>query len=99
MRGDFICSLYECNGELFDFVKSTRGGFEEPVSRRLFWQMLSGMTYMHQKGFVNRDLKMDNMLVGDDYTIKIADFGFAKNIEGRDSDGKMKTKGLGTLYY
>ena len=58
MRGDFIATLLECNGELYEFVDSTRGGFEEPISRQLFSQMLSGVTYMHQQGIVNRDFKL-----------------------------------------
>ena len=60
--------------------------------------MLSGMTYMHQQGIVNRDVKIENMLIGDDYTIKIADFGYAIPIEGRKSDGKIRTR-LGSPGY
>jgi len=44
--------------------------------------MIAGLTYMHHQGIVNRDIKLENMLVADDFTIKIADFGFAKPMEG-----------------
>lgn len=44
--------------------------------------MIAGLTYMHHQGIVNRDIKLENMLVADDFTIKIADFGFAKPMVG-----------------
>ena len=44
--------------------------------------MLYGLVYMHERGIVNRDLKLENMFVGDDYKIRIGDFGFAKPVEG-----------------
>ena len=47
---------------------------------------------------MNRDFKLENMLVSEDNTIKIADFGFAIPIEGRNSDGLIKTT-LGTPGY
>ena len=36
------------------------------------------MKYLHEKGIVHRDLKLDNILIDKDNIIKIADFGFAK---------------------
>ena len=35
MRGDYIGTLLERNGELFDFLDSPRGGFEEPICKQL----------------------------------------------------------------
>lgn len=59
--------------------------------------MLAGMTYMHHRGFANRDIKLENMLIGEDFSIKIADFGFAKPMQGR-GDGKTESF-LGTPGY
>ena len=36
------------------------------------------MWAIHQKGYAHRDLKLENILVKDGKTFKIADFGFAK---------------------
>ena len=95
--GDYIASEVVMNGELFDFIDNRHGRFSEPVAKHLFLQMLAGMTYMHHRGFANRDIKLENMLIGDDFKIKLAAFGFAKPMEGQ-GDGKLETF-LGTPGY
>jgi BR serine/threonine kinase len=40
-------------------------------------------------------LKPENLLFDKDFNLKIADFGFAAPVQGRDGKGYLKTK-LGT---
>ncbi|AEE85868.1 putative dual-specificity kinase TKL-Pl-4 family [Arabidopsis thaliana] len=37
-----------------------------------------GMAYVHERNFIHRDLKSDNLLISADRSIKIADFGVAR---------------------
>ena len=60
--------------------------------------MLAGLTFLHSNGIVNRDIKLENMLVGDDFNIRMADLGFAQALEGRGGDGNI-TSFLGTPGY
>jgi len=84
-------------GELFDFV-AISGKFDEPMARYYFKQFLEGLNYCHQNGVSHRDLKPENLLLDNDFKLKIADFGFAAPIRGKDDSGLSSTK-LGTLNY
>lgn len=54
------------------------GRFPEPTIRFLNRQILEGLSYLHSRGILHRDLKADNLLLDIDGTIKISDFGISK---------------------
>lgn len=85
------------SGELFDFVASS-GAFSDKMARHFFGQMLKGIHYVHSNGVCHRDLKPENILLDKEFNIKIADFGFAAPLEGRNGSGTLTTT-LGTLSY
>jgi serine/threonine protein kinase len=84
-------------GELFDYVALT-GRFDERIARFYFKQLIAGLDYVHQRGVTHRDLKPENVLYDSHFNLKIADFGFAAPLAGRDGTGTCKTK-LGTESY
>ena len=84
-------------GELFDYIANS-GRFEEKLARYFFRQFLEGLDYCHQNGVAHRDLKPENLLLCHNFNLKIADFGFAAPIEGKDASGNLYSK-LGTLNY
>jgi len=47
------------------------------------------MVYLKEKGLCHRDVKLENILVGDNKKIKICDFGHAVELKGENSDFKL----------
>jgi serine/threonine protein kinase len=64
-------------GELFDFLCYS-GAMSEVVARSYFHQLIQGLEECHSKGVIHRDLKLENVLLTSDYTLKIADFGLSE---------------------
>lgn len=50
--------------------------------RNIVFQTLQALNYMHRHGFFHRDLKPENLLEMDG-TVKIADFGLARDIRAK----------------
>lgn len=74
---------YASGGELFDYILNQRY-LKDPSARRLFAQLISGVGYLHKKGIVHRDLKLENLLLDQNKNIIITDFGFANTFNPGD---------------
>jgi protein-serine/threonine kinase len=74
---------YASGGELFDYILNQRY-LKDPAARRLFAQLVSGVGYLHKKGIVHRDLKLENLLLDRNRNIIITDFGFANSFNPAD---------------
>ncbi|POO02815.1 Serine/threonine protein kinase [Trema orientale] len=69
---------YASGGSLADQVKLHGGKLPEPDIRRHTRAVLKGLSFVHAKGFVHCDIKLQNILFFDNGAAKIADFGLAK---------------------
>lgn len=64
-------------------------------------QVADAMAYAHSQNVVHRDLKPANILVSQDATVKVTDFGIARVLQERDEETAFSAAGLqvGTVNY
>eukprot|EP01051_Picozoa_sp_SAG22_P000248 SAG22_NODE_5_length_41775_cov_111.520971_11_plen_232_part_00 len=72
------------------------GALTEDKARQFFVQIIAAVAYCHTKKVYHRDLKLENVLVQKDGTVKITDFGMAKDATGLSLP---KTRRVGTIAY
>ena len=77
------------------FCEADRLSVEQRLS--LFRQVFAAVQHAHGKLIVHRDLKPANILVGNDGSVKLLDFGVAKLLGAQDGDG-LTTAGNNRLY-
>jgi len=81
---------YINGGELFDRI-DMKGKLIEDEARRLFQQLIDGVSYCHEKGVYHRDLKPENVLIDTKGIIKISDFGLSALPQHLGNDGLLHT--------
>lgn len=99
----FVVVEFAAHGNLRQFLQERRPGLEYPDDAdyhspeqltlqdlmSFFYQVAKGMEFLSSRKCIHRDLAARNILVAEDYVIKIADFGLARNV--RDDDYYRKT--------
>ena len=73
----YLVLEYASKGELFNYIYCAKTGLCERYSKVIFAKILKGIQACHNAGICHRDLKMQNILVDENFNPKICDFGFA----------------------
>ncbi|XP_075400673.1 cyclin-G-associated kinase isoform X2 [Tenrec ecaudatus] len=83
-QAEFLLLTELCKGQLVDFVKKieARGPLSCDTVLKIFYQTCRAVQHMHKQKppITHRDLKVENLLVSDQGTIKLCDFGSATTL-------------------
>jgi serine/threonine protein kinase len=88
-------------GELLDYITCTKENLDERFVKVIFIKIVKALRYLHNLGLCHRDLKTDNIVLsGEEFTIKLLDFGFSsKIIRTKDGRARHQTGAVGTKAY
>lgn len=87
-----------CESQLIDYFKM-KGGISEKDLAVICSKILSALAYCHRHGVIHRDIKFQNILLGnvsDLRTLKLIDFGLSAYIGDKQSE---LSKATGTAIY
>ena len=98
----YIITEYCKEGELFSYIKNR---YSERQLAVLFYQVFSGLWYLHENKILHRDIKLENIMISEKekdnstgeelFWAKIIDFGTAKLFE----KNKKEKDVVGSSYY
>jgi serine/threonine-protein kinase len=75
--GLHFLSMEFVSGESLQAILGSKGRMPVAETLRIFRQIVQGVGAAHQKGVIHRDLKPGNILVDEERTAKVLDFGVA----------------------
>ncbi|KAH8422906.1 non-specific serine/threonine protein kinase [Aspergillus melleus] len=77
--------LEYCPGdELYNYLLR-HGPLPVDKVKKIFTQLVGAVAYVHSKSCVHRDLKLENILLDKHENVKLCDFGFTREYEGKAS--------------
>uniref|UniRef100_A0A663LSX2 PAS domain-containing serine/threonine-protein kinase n=1 Tax=Athene cunicularia TaxID=194338 RepID=A0A663LSX2_ATHCN len=80
--------------DLFTFIDN-QPNLDEPLASYIFRQLVSAVGYLRCRNILHRDIKDENIVIAEDFTIKLVDFGSAAYLE----PGKLFYTFCGTIEY
>ena len=94
---------YVKNGSLENYDKNYKKQFlssfyyipiEQNFIIKIFKQLLSALIYLQTKSIMHRDIKLDNILLDENFNIKIADFGVSALFKDKNPENLNKNPKL-----
>lgn len=95
----YLVMEYAEGRSLDDYINNINGLIVEERICPVFEPILDAVGYAHKKGILHRDIKPANIIIGEDNTPKILDFGIAQIIKDNGEGEEEETFIMGTPSY
>lgn len=71
---------------LLEVLEEKPTGLDPDFICKIIYDLLLAIQHCHKNGIVHRDVKPENLLVSNDSTLKLCDFGFARPLKGEPGE-------------
>ena len=79
LSNNIVLAFEYVDTDLKRLLKNNKNkGFAPKLYKSLLYQLLKGIQHIHKMKILHRDLKSENILITNDYKVKIGDFGLAR---------------------
>ncbi len=96
--GDMFLVMEYVEGQTLRERITSRGAMSVRAALAIFDPILQALDAAHRAGLIHRDIKPENVILRDDGTVKVADFGLARAITSTTTTGESGVL-LGTVAY
>ncbi len=77
VKNIYILLEYAENGEFYKFLAKNKGQINESICKKSIYQIGCALQHMHSRHVYHRDVKPENILIGSNGQLLLADFGSA----------------------
>ena len=68
---------------LLEILQERPDGIETELIKKYIYQLCQAIAYCHSHEVIHRDIKPENLLISDNQSLKLCDFGFARTIPNK----------------
>ena len=84
----YIALEYAAHGDLFDIIARSKA-MSRTLTLSIFKSILGAISHMHENGIAHLDLKVENLLLTEDYKVKLTDFDLSQSVySGQQVDSR-----------
>ncbi|KAH9517630.1 protein serine threonine kinase [Dermatophagoides farinae] len=95
----YVFMEFASNGDLAKYLKQ-HGALIERRARIWFKQASRALNYLHEEMWTaHRDIKIENILLNENWKVKLTDFGFATDVLDMNDENILSETFCGTLPY
>ncbi|EME31636.1 Serine/threonine-protein kinase [Galdieria sulphuraria] len=93
----YLVMEYACRGPIMRLQDNRNvTTLKEDVLRRIIFQVVQALCYIHSQGITHNDLKPDNILMCNNLVVKLGDFGESDYFSDSESNNDWPTRLQGT---
>ena len=94
----YIILKYCSKGTLFDYCNLLEEGFKKDFAKLIFYKILKRIEFIHGNEIVHLDIKLENILLDEQYNLEICDFGSSVKDERRKLENLKNHVGTKNYY-